>query len=442
MLGGGISGLAAGYYAKKAGIPFSIYEAEGEVGGLCSTLGEDGFFFDTGAHRFHDSISAVTQEVFHLMGGNFARIEIPSKIYRKGKLLHFPLSPSDLSRVEGISFLLKATWDVLKSRLNGKQDFQDFESFARYKYGDVISELFLLNYSRKLWGMRCSDLSMGISGNRLRGLSPWVFLTDLVFGKNSSKHLDGTFYYPVSGGISSIAMRLKECCGEEHIHCHSRITKIIHDFRRIEAIEIDGHRIIHPRFVLSTIPLTEFLDLLDPPPPAGVRRAGAMLKYRSLLLVILLLGRPSVTEAATVYFPEERYPFTRISEPNNRSQAMSPPQETSLVAELPCNHDDDMWRRDERELKQEVVSCLKDVGWIEERDILGSYVHRIKYAYPVIGTNTERHLRCIQNHFESFSNLRFAGRNGRFRYSHIHDHFCEARSIVETMDPNGQTKSG
>ena len=67
ILGAGPAGLAAGYFAKKEGIPFHIFEASGVYGGNCRTIVEGDYRFDTGAHRFHDKNQEITNEIKSLM---------------------------------------------------------------------------------------------------------------------------------------------------------------------------------------------------------------------------------------------------------------------------------------------------------------------------------------------------------------------------------------
>lgn len=52
ILGGGIAGLSAGYFSKKKGLDFVIYEAGKNVGGNCQTFAIGDFKVDTGAHHF------------------------------------------------------------------------------------------------------------------------------------------------------------------------------------------------------------------------------------------------------------------------------------------------------------------------------------------------------------------------------------------------------
>ena len=78
----------------------------------------------------------------------------------------------------------------------------------------------------------------------------------------------------------------------------------------------------------------------------------------------LFLRKESVTSAATVYFPDPRIPFTRVTEPRNRSEAMSPPGHTSLVAEIPCGSGDALWRRTMRISSGSCRSHLEKIGWV------------------------------------------------------------------------------
>ncbi len=48
IVGGGLTGLTVGYYLKKAGIPFVIIEKQNHIGGVISTISEDGFTYETG----------------------------------------------------------------------------------------------------------------------------------------------------------------------------------------------------------------------------------------------------------------------------------------------------------------------------------------------------------------------------------------------------------
>ena len=126
ILGGGPGGLAVGYFARKRKIPFVIYEQADQVGGNCITLQHGDFFFDSGAHRFHDKIPGITKEMKELMGGDLMKVDVPSQIYYNKKLVDFPLSPLNLLKNLGIFAFFKAGLEVLRSRLRPKEPEKNF----------------------------------------------------------------------------------------------------------------------------------------------------------------------------------------------------------------------------------------------------------------------------------------------------------------------------
>ncbi len=433
IIGGGPAGLAVGYFAKKYGVPFTIYEAADRVGGNAVTFEHQGFFFDSGAHRLHDKDPEITREIKGLLGPALRKIDLPSQIYHGGKFIDFPLSPLNLMKNLGLYTFSRASAEVMISRLKSRKSETHFEDFALRTYGKTIAGLFLLNYSEKLWGKPCSELSPKIAGKRLKGMNLRTFIMETFFRRNGkAEHMEGLFYYP-SDGIGAIAKRLGECCGEANVSMNSRVTKIKHDGAHIRAVEINGESVLETEEAVSTLPLTLSLEIMDPPPPPEVLRLAKSLHYRSIILVALFLDRERITAAATVYFPAADFPFTRVYEPINRSITMSPPGTTSLVAEIPCQAGDGLWCLPDEELVRLVSSRLNEIGWIRNDEILGAEVKRMSYAYPVLEDGYEETIGEINSYLAGFDNLRLSGRNGKFAYSWIHDMMRFGKEIIEDL---------
>lgn len=108
ILGGGVAGRSVGYYAKIAGIPFSLYEKSGRIGGNCITLRHGDFLFDSGAHRIHNTNPQITRDIQDLLGKDLMRVEAPSRIFHQGKFIDFPLSPLNLLLKLGFAQSLRA----------------------------------------------------------------------------------------------------------------------------------------------------------------------------------------------------------------------------------------------------------------------------------------------------------------------------------------------
>ncbi len=431
ILGGGLGGLGVGYYASRGDIPFTVYEAGARVGGNCVTLRRGDFRFDSGAHRFHDKDPEITTEMRKLLGGALKTVDVPSKVYDRGRLLDFPLRPFDLARNLGVRTCGRVALEVLRERFRRAGHMHDFEGFAVNTYGRTVAERFLLNYSRKLWGRPCRQLSPVIGGKRLQGLNLRTFMAESIRpGRSDSKHMEGVFYYPTLG-IETISKRLVESFDARNVMTGSAITSISHDGRRIHAVEVNGQKWVLVDEVVSTLPLDRFLAMMRPAAPARLLDIAGMLQYRNLMLVTLFLNVPSVIRAATVYFPDVEFPFTRVYEPKNRCPQMAPADQTSLVAEIPCDTDDALWSLDDERITERVRSSLEKIGWVGGDQVIDTAVIRLKRAYPILTLDAERAVGEIAQYLERFSNLAISGRNGKFIYSSIHDMMRLGKTIVD-----------
>ena len=435
VLGGGPAGLAVGYYARKKGIPFTLYEAGDRIGGNCITLEKGGFLFDSGAHRLHDQDPEVTGELQRLLGEDLQEIFVPSHIYHRGKFIDFPLSPLNLVKNLGSFFFVGAALDLARSRLRPGKPDGSFRQYALRTYGKKITDLFLKDYSEKLWGASWDRLSAEVAGKRLKGLNLRTFVTEALFGRRAkTKHLDGSFYYPKKG-IGAISEALAEQAGKENIRTGSTVTKIFHDYKVIRAVELNGREVIDTGEVVSSLPLNLFIRILEPRPSEELISLSQGLRYRNMLLVAFFLNRESVTKSATVYFTDSEIPFTRFYEPRNRSRLMSPPGKTSLVVEFPCQPEDQVWNLGPDQVAEKVRVSLLRTGWLKEEEIIDTAVHKISHAYPILELGYEEKLENIFSFLRGFGNLRLTGRNGRFVYAWIHDMIRFGREIAEEYAP-------
>ena len=63
IIGGGITGLTAGFYLHRAGIPVTVYEATGRVGGAIQSLRKDGYLAEFGPNTILETSPKITQLV-------------------------------------------------------------------------------------------------------------------------------------------------------------------------------------------------------------------------------------------------------------------------------------------------------------------------------------------------------------------------------------------
>lgn len=437
VLGGGPAGLAAAYYARRTGLELTVYEAGAEAGGNCRTLRHGDFLFDTGAHRLHDRDPQVTAEIRRLMGDDLLEVHAPSQISWGGEWIDFPLSPYDLASKLPARTLLRIAGEIVRQRLSPASPALSFRDHAVSSYGETLAEMFLLGYSRKLWGEDTARLSPAVAGSRLRHLDLKTFLIEAVRGKREkTEHLDGSFYYP-RHGIGSIFDRVQKEIGPSRIRLGARVTGLAHARGGITALEVNGRETVSPGTVVSSLPLPLMLRLLRPAPPAELLEIAGSMRFRHLVLGVFLLDRDRLTPNASLYFPDPAVPFTRIYESKNRSAEMAPAGRTSIVLEIPCQREDAWWAMSEEEMRLALQRELRRLGLVDGGEVLGFRSYRVPFAYPILETGFEARSERLLAYLERFENLHMVGRSARFRYTHIHDMFRMGREVVEEIERRG-----
>ena len=188
--------MASAYYANKYNMPFTVYESTNSIGGNCRTMEFGQFRFDTGAHRFHDKIPKITLEMKKILGSDLMKVSAPSKIFCNDNFINFPIQLIDIIKTLDPYLIFKLIKELINNQLIEEKKYSNFKNFAYQTYGKTISDLFLLNYTEKLWGLKPELLSHDVSGGRLRNLNVLSFIKDLLYINNNPKHLDGSFFYP------------------------------------------------------------------------------------------------------------------------------------------------------------------------------------------------------------------------------------------------------
>jgi len=431
ILGGGPAGLTAGYFARENRLPFTIYEASSQVGGNSITLRHGAFLFDSGAHSIQTQDAEFIKELRKLLENDIRMITLPIQTYYNGSLVDFPFSPLNLLRNIGSLAFAKVTFEILLQKFNTRKLDGTFQSFVYHKYGKTIGKDLLLNYSEKLWGDSCSRLSCDIAGKLLTGLDFRTFLTEARRETSATmERLGGPIHYPKMG-FGMIMERLSKSCGRNNIVTNSQITKIIHNHQRIQAVEINGRETVETDQVISTLPINTLLQSMEPPPPTEILGLAESLSFRSLVLVTLFLDRESVTQSASIHFPDKSFCVTRIHEPKNRSEYMAPRSETSLVAEIPCRRGDAIWNMDDEKLIQLVRSELSRMHWIEDKEVFDGWISRLNHAYPVLRIGYQDKIRKLLEFLRGLRNLKLTGRNGTFTYLSFHHIMKLSKKVIQ-----------
>lgn len=443
VLGGGPAGLALAYYATQSGLPVALFERAAELGGLCRTFRCGAHRYDAGAHRFHDQDPEVTADVQALLGDRLAVVDAPSRIHDGRRFVAFPPTPLGMVFSAGIRDAPRIGIELLQSR-RARRACVSFADFAIAQFGETLARRYLLNYSEKLWGLPADQLAPEIATRRLRGMTLRSLLRELVLPGRKSTHIDGRFLYPREGygeipaALAAHVPRGALCTGYDVVGVDCRDGRVERvRFAAHPPLEVAGR-------VISTLPLTVLVRLLGEVVPESARVAAAALRFRSVRLVFLRLARARVSTSASVYLPDPALCVARVSEPKNRSPAMAPAGETSLVAEVPCFPGDAVSRLPDATLVERVVGELAHVGLISPGEVVEWRHHLLPSAYPVYALGWQRSVAVVVDALAAIRNLDLLGRGGLFFYSHLHDQLRLARDHVRALlgsTPEGRPRA-
>lgn len=440
ILGGGPSGLAVARYAQAAGLSYVLLEKSAGLGGLCRTYVCGEHRYDSGAHRFHDRDPEITADVRAWLGDELRAVHAPSQILHRGRLIDFPPSPLNWIRSQGLLEGARIALEIAARRLRPRPE-RTFEDLAFNRYGRRLGKPLLLDYSEKLWGLPAAALSPDVATRRLSGLALTALLFEVFLPQRKTRHLDGEFFYPRSG-YGMIAERMAEGLPRERLLTGHEVSGFEFDGARISGVRCaDGSMIPVGRRIVNTLPLTMLARFLGDTLPESARRAAAALSFRHVRIVFVRLGIPRCSDNASIYLPDPQLAISRISEPRNRSTALAPNGETSLIAEVPCSTGDPLATLSDAALTARVIDELEGVGLIQRRNVIECRQHFLANAYPVYSLGYREHLAQIERGIAGVRNLDLLGRGGRFWYSHLHDQLRTAKDYVRSFAASAAVES-
>ena len=174
------------------------------------------------------------------------------------------------------------------------------------------------------------------------------------------------------------------------------------------------------------------MNIIKPSPPLELIEIANSLKFRSIRLSVIGLNREKFSDSASIYFPEKKYPFTRIYEPKNRSKHLAPKNQTCLVVEVPCFLNDKIYKMKSETFNDYINSFLFNEDLILKDEILQQQSFFMEHAYPqqLVKDNQIKKVISFAHSLPGFAIL---GRNANFKYLHTHDLFNYAESCVDEM---------
>lgn len=444
VLGAGPAGLATAHELSRLGERVTVLERNDYVGGLCRTLDYKGYRFDLGGHRWFSKNPDLNAWFQRLMAGELVDVARISRVFHDGTFYDYPIRPLDIIAKTSPRTLAVAGASYAKASLvYGVLDrpvYNIRDAFTA-QFGGKLFDMFFRQYTEKVWGRRCEELSADWVSQRSKGLSVRRILRNLVTPGNATEaSLIEHFMYPRDG-----YMRITERLAED-VRAAGNSVQLSHsvsgiDYRGpndfIVACDTEtGTKDIAATHVVSTLPLGLLAGMLRPGCDERVTRAARGLVFRDLITVNVIVDRPQVTDDTWLYVQNRDIVFGRIHEPKNWSTALVPDAgRTSLVLECFCFRNDALWQSDDEAIAARCIDDLStQLGLIEAHEAIDWCVVRTPNAYPVYDLEYGEKIGMIRDYLAGFQGLDIAGRGGTFRYNNA-DHSIEmglllARSLA------------
>ena len=424
IIGAGPAGLTAAYeLAKLDGNPIVIEKGD-KVGGIARTENYKGYYFDMGGHRFFTKVEEVNRKWREVLGDNFLRRPRLSRIYYNRKFFDYPLKPMNALAGLGLRQSILIALSYLRWRLRPYPQEETFEQWVTNRFGRRLFRIFFKSYTEKVWGISCKELKAEWAAQRIKDLSlKTILLSMIAKPKKTITTLIDQFDYPQRGpGMMWNAFKREVEKRGGSVRLNSEVVAIRNGGGKyIHSVEVacNGHKeIIHGTDFISSMPVTEFIKKLDPPPPAEVLQAAEKLKYRDFMTVCLIVNQSDLFPDNWIYVHDPAVNVGRIQNFKNWSPHMVPDDtKTSLGLEYFCNEGDKLWSMADADLIELGKRELQHIGLASPDDIEDGCVFRVPKAYPIYDSEYRDYLAIIKNFVGSLQNYQTIGRNGLHRYN-------------------------
>jgi protoporphyrinogen oxidase len=270
--------------------------------------------------------------------------------------------------------------------------------------------------------MPCRSIGAEWAAQRVGGLSLLAAVRSALFGSNGPRTLISEFRYPVLGpGMmwQRFGQAIATFGGQVRLNCEVVELRLAGgQVAGVLARQQDRLEQLGAEQFISSMPLDDLVARLSPPPPEEVLRAAAGLRYRSLVLVGLILNRPDLFPDNWIYIHDPAVRVGRIQNFRNWSAAMVPDgRQSCLGMEYFCTQGDDLWMRSDREMVQLAGEELVRLGLARPENLQDGAVVRQPKAYPVYDAAYRANVQVVRSFLATLGNFQTVGRNGMHRYN-------------------------
>jgi protoporphyrinogen oxidase len=415
-IGAGVTGLAYAnaVLARDLSASVLVLEKDGEPGGYCKTIHQDGFVWDYSGHFFHFKRPEIEEWLVARMADDedIRVVEKQTFIHFKDHRIDFPFQKNihQLPREDFVDCLHDLYFKDELDAADLDVTEGSFKEMVYRRFGRGIAERFLVPYNEKLYATDLNTLDKDAMGRFFPDADIGDVIRNMRRPDNAS--YNQTFTYPRGGAIQYIHALLKDL-PEESVCLDEALLKIDLD----RKIATTSEREIAYEHLVSSAPLPALLHMCGEPVDEEVW------DWNQVLVFNLGFDRKGPDDVHWMYFPEAHLRFYRVGFYDN----IMGDDRMSLYVEVgePKHADFDV----EAELAR-VMADLKKVGLVDEHELVSWHSVTLDPAYVHISRASNAARDEARDRLAE-RGVHTAGRYGGWTYCSIEDNIVEARALAD-----------
>ena len=296
-----------------------------------------------------------------------------SRILHRRRLFDYPLKlNANTLKNMGVAETLRVGSSYAQARLSRQLPENSLEDFLVNRFGERLYRTFFKDYTEKVWGVPCTEISAAWGAQRIKGLSvskalahaltsPFRSSTDTAQTRTETSLIERFLYPKLGPGQMWEAVAREVAARGGEVHLRHRVVGIERSGLTVTAVTVRDEstgavRRVACDYFLSTLPVRDLAAMLSPE-DERVAQSPGRLPYRDFMTVGLLLRRMSVPgkrprDAATngmppdnwIYVQEPDVKVGRLQIFNNWSPALvADPHTIWLGLEYFCRDTDELW---------------------------------------------------------------------------------------------------